>query len=533
MPPASTKRELQAKVDELRKELEEARETLRAITHGEADAIMVYGPEGDRVFTLRDAQQPYRVLVETIAEGAVTLTADGDILYANRSFAQIVDTPLEKVIGSSLMNYIAPSDVEALRRLLKAGLTARDKAELTVATPAGKSVPVYFSVSPSEMNSVRGICLVATDLSAQKRAERVILESINDAFCSFDPEFRLTFANSEAERMFGRDRQELIGQSLWDLPGTLGTSLEREFRRVMSERAPVTFEYFSRYSNHWFEIKVCPTADGGVTESVRDITERKQAEEEVRRLNVELEQRVRRRTAELEAANQEMEAFTYSVSHDLRGPLCAVSGFSELLLSGYHDALGADGEHQLQRILEAVNRMTQLTEGLLELSRTGRAAMTSEEVDLSAVARSVAERLTFSAPERNVQFEIEDGLAAWGDPRLLQAALENLIGNAWKFTAKRADARIEFGRSAGETGSPVYFVRDNGVGFAMAYADKLFAPFHRLHREEDFPGSGIGLTVVQRIIRRHGGRIWAEAAVNEGATFWFTLPDRHGETNEG
>ncbi len=368
---------------------------------------------------------------------------------------------------------------------------------------------------------------------ARETLRAIILESINDAFCSFDREFRFTFANSEAERLLGRDRQELIGQCLWDLPGTKGTSLEREFRRVMAERAPVTFEYLSPYPNRWFEIRVCPTSDGGITGSFRDVTERKRAEEETERLNAELEQRVRRQTAELEAAHQEMEAFTYSVSHDLRGPLHVISGFSQLLLDGCQDTLDAKGRHQLQRVVESAHRMEQLIEGLLEISRVGRLAMTPEEVDLSTVARGLAEELTSSAPGRNVRFEIEEGLAAWGDPRLLRDALENLIGNAWKFTTKRADAQIEFGRRAGETGPPAYFVRDNGAGFAMAQADKLFAPFHRLHREEDFPGSGIGLAVVQGIIRRHGGRIWAEAAVNEGVTFWFTLPGRHGETNEG
>ena len=521
----STRRDLLTKVDGLQIELEEARETLQAIIRGEADSIMVYGPEGARVFTLRDAHHPYRVLVETMNEGAVTLTADADILYSNSSFARIVDAPLEKVLGSSLLDYIAPADAAPLRALLKNGLERQAKAELQVVTSAGRFVPVYFSVSPTALETAPGICLVATDLSAQRQAERVILESINEAFCSFDPGFRFTFANSEAERMFGRQRHELIGESLWEWPDTKDTSLESQLRRVMKDRAPLTFEYFYPSWKRWFEIKACPTSDGGITGSFRDISTRKRAEEEVHRLNLELEQRVQARTFELMAANQELEAFSYSVSHDLRAPLRVIDGFSRTLVENHLGQLNPEGQHRLQCIQEATHRMRQLIECLLELSHAGRTAMNVQEVDLSAAVARIAEELNFSSPERNARFAIADGLKTRGDSRLLRVALENLIRNAWKFTSKHPEARIEFGLCTDEAGSPAYFVRDNGAGFDMRYADKLFGVFQRLHSQAEYEGSGVGLAIAQRIVQRHGGRIWAEAKPDEGAMFYFTIGD--------
>lgn len=235
-----------------------------------------------------------------------------------------------------------------------------------------------------------------------------------------------------------------------------------------------------------------------------------------------LAQRVAERTAELQAANRELEAFAYSVSHDLRAPLRALEGFSIALLSRYQGQLDEQGQHYLNRIRAATQRMDQLINDLLTLSHVSRYEMTRQTVDLSTLAREIAAELRAQDPHRQVEFTIADGMAAHGDAHLLRIALENLLGNAWKFTAPRSPAHIQVGM-ADRAGERVYFVRDNGVGFDMAYADKLFAPFQRLHSLHEFPGTGIGLATVQRIIARHGGRVWAEAKVDGGATFYFML----------
>jgi PAS domain S-box-containing protein len=266
-------------------------------------------------------------------------------------------------------------------------------------------------------------------------------------------------------------------------------------------------------------------ADGRVvrmTGSCADATEQKKAEAEIRSLNSELEARVAERTQQLQAANRELEAFSYAVSHDLRAPLRSIDGFSAILLEDYTDKLDEPGVGYLRRVRAATLRMSQLIDDILLLSRVTRSELHGERIDLTLIATEVAEGLRASAPSRLVTFEIAPGVVAQGDARLLRAALENLLGNAWKFTSHHTTARIEFGVLQ-EDGVPVYFVRDDGVGFDMRFRNELFRPFTRLHGSDGFEGTGVGLATVQRIIQRHGGRIWAEGAEERGATFYFTL----------
>jgi len=235
-----------------------------------------------------------------------------------------------------------------------------------------------------------------------------------------------------------------------------------------------------------------------------------------------LEERVQTRTALLEAANKELEAFCYSVSHDLRAPLRSIRGFNEILLDIYGPQLDDRGREFLRRACDATDQMDRLIEDLLKLSRVSRAELRSEQIDLSGLATSIAQELKAGEPKREVEFVIAPGCLAQGDVRLVRLVMENLLRNAWKFTGKRTGARIEFGRAEGP--DLTFSVRDNGAGFDMAYADRLFGVFQRLHNTSEFPGTGVGLAIVQRIINRHGGRVWATGKVDGGATFYFTLP---------
>jgi light-regulated signal transduction histidine kinase (bacteriophytochrome) len=254
-----------------------------------------------------------------------------------------------------------------------------------------------------------------------------------------------------------------------------------------------------------------------------EIVERQQAEQRAQDLNKGLQQAI----IELKAVNKELETFSYSVSHDLRAPLRSIDGFSQALIEDCHDQLDESGHDHLRRIRTATQKMGQLIDDLLTLSRVIRSDMHREAVDLSRLASHICTVLQQSHPERQVEFNVQTGLITQGDTRLLQVVLENLLNNAWKFTAKRPQAKIDFGLLSSETVENIstytYFVRDDGVGFDMAYIDKLFSPFQRLHSVTEFPGNGIGLATVQRIVHRHGGQLRAEGALGQGATFYFTL----------
>lgn len=259
----------------------------------------------------------------------------------------------------------------------------------------------------------------------------------------------------------------------------------------------------------------------GAIETIQDITQQKQAELILKQDKEALAERVKERTAQLEEINQELEAFSYSVSHDLRAPLRHIDGFSRALFEDYENVLGEGGKHYLQRIRSGIENMSELIDALLKLSRITRTELSVEPVNLSTIASAVFAEHVVNEPDRQVQFQCADDLMIDGDPRLMRVVMENLLDNAWKFTARVNPASIELGRCPDRP--EVYFIRDNGAGFDPSYASKLFGAFQRLHSTTEFPGTGIGLATVSRILHRHGGRIWAEGAVGKGATFYFTL----------
>lgn len=337
-----------------------------------------------------------------------------------------------------------------------------------------------------------------------------------------DPDLRYLVVDGPLVVELGFSPRAMEGQLLGDiLPDDLRDLAEARFRKALAG-ASDNYETAIRGRVVWASYTPMLDDAGNIAGAMLlslDVTERRGVEEEVRRLNTQLEQRVRERTAQLEAANRELESFSYSVSHDLRAPLRGIDGWSLALLEDFGDRMEGDARQCLERVRSETQRMGMLIDDLIELSRVSSRPLDVHMVDLSRAAQTIAERLLESNPERRLEIMVQPGLQTVGDTRLLEIALTNLLGNAVKFTSRRDDARIEFGRNA----RGVFYVRDNGVGFDMTYSQTLFGPFQRLHKASEFPGTGIGLATVRRVIHRLGGEVWAQAEVDRGAEFFFTI----------
>jgi PAS domain S-box-containing protein len=368
---------------------------------------------------------------------------------------------------------------------------------------------------------------------------RTLIEQSPLSIEIFTPDGRRREVNRAWEQMWSISSVDSLDYNILNdkLLRTKGVEIyfQKALKGEVTTLSPILYEHSVTSSQNairidspkWIRGLIYPVKDevGKVKEVVllqEDVTEIKQAQEEIIQLNNQLEQRVIERTAQLEAANLELEAFSYSVSHDLRAPLRSIDGFSQALLEEYAQHLDVMGQDYLTRVCKATKRMGELIEDLLYLSRVTRSEICCEPTNLSAIAMTIAEELQATNRERQVEFVIEPELVANADKKLMRIVLENLIGNAWKYTSKLLRTTIEFGRVESQD-SRAYFVRDNGAGFDMAYANKLFGAFQRLHSATEFEGTGIGLATVQRIIHRHGGRIWAQGDVGQGAVFYFTL----------
>ena len=413
----------------------------------------------------------------------------------------------------------------------------------------GSLLDVALTISPISdvAGDIVALAIIAHDISRRVRAERELRESEEKFAAAFraSPDLmdmttlsdgKLLEVNEGFTQLLGYTRAEALGKTTLELLIWADPADRAAFVAGLEESGQTSGLDVTLRRKDGALIACVASArtmelhgETRVLTVIHDITARKRAEREIRELNVELELRVEERTRELAAANRELESFSYSVSHDLRAPLRVLDGFSQALLEDCGDTLDKTGKDYLRRIRAGAQHMGELIDALLDLSRINRRELTLEDVDVSALVRKIAGELLAAEPERSVEFVVADGLVARADGALLEVALGNLLSNAWKFTSKRATARIEVGclRTDAETS---YFVRDDGVGFDPAYGGKLFTPFQRLHAIDEFAGTGIGLATVQRVVSRHGGRCWAEGHVGKGATFYFTLP---GTTVQG
>ena len=532
----------------------------------------VSNPEQIRAKTSRSEQE----LTDFFEHGAVGLHwvgPEGHILRANQAELALLGYSREEYVGQHIANFhVDPEVIEDILRRLGANETLHNyEARLRCKDGSTKHVLIDSNVLWEDGQFVHTRCFTR-DISTAKQQEeehrrreealsqstrlkQAILDSANYTIISTDPQGLILTFNAAAQRWLGYSAEEVVGkvtpaiihdldqivQRAEILSRELGTRIEPGFEVFVAKArqgiADETEWTYIRKDGSRFPVLLSITAlydeqgeltgflgiGSDITQEKRLEEERKQAEEEIRTLNAELEDRVAKRTMQLEAANKELEAFSYSVSHDLRSPLRSIDGFSQVLLEDYREQLDDEGKDYLQRIRAAAQRMAQLIDDLLNLSRVTRSDMHRERVNLSALAETITIELQQGQPDQAVECVIAPGLIADGDTHLLRIVLENLFSNAWKFTSRHPQAHIEFGSIRQPDGRLAYFVRDDGAGFDMAYADKLFGAFQRLHGMTEFPGTGIGLATVQRIIQRHGGRIWAEAAPEKGATFYFTL----------
>jgi PAS domain S-box-containing protein len=475
-------------------------------------------------------------------------------LRINKRLAEINGVPAKDHIGRTpweVVPELAGQAEALLRQIIETGepiLNVEIKGETPAQPGVLRTWLEHWLPLKDTTGKLIGVNVVAEEITERKRAEEALRESrakLQAAFASMteaifiaDADGRLTDFNDEFVRYHRfRDRAE-CSKTVADCPDYLDAFFEdgtpaplemwampRALRGEMASNVEYKLRRKDTGETWWGSYSFAPIKDkdgriiGGIVAG-REITERKRAEEEIKTLNEDL----RRRTVEFEIANKELEAFTYSVSHDLKAPLIVASGFCRRLSERCSENLDDKGSHYLQRIQESCQQMNLLIEDLLNLSKVTTSKIKLKIVDLSDLVKSVATQLKEIQPEREVSFIIEEGLTAKGDPSLLRIALENLLGNAWKFTSKSKRAKIEFGLMKTIRDEPTYFVRDNGSGFDMSMLDKLFKPFQRLHGDEEFSGTGVGLATVHRIITRHNGRIWAESAVGKGTTFFFTLP---------
>jgi len=501
------------------------------------------------------SEPPFGPAFEFAAIGMAVLGPDSRLLRANRALCEMLGYTQQELLQLPPHALSHPNDWqdEVLQRgRLLAGAASSYQCEHRLLHRDGHVVWSQLTCSLARDTAGRAehFIVQVQDVSRAKTAEAALrdteeslrvsqrrlreqselLDQARDAIVVHDLDRTIRYWNKGAERMFGFSREQAVGQTFESLMGR-GATLSPPAAAELLATGEWVGELDCVDAQHRMivvERRCTVMRDaGGESTAVlavnTDVTERHRAEKEIVLLNNVLEQRIRKRTAELEESNEDLRDFAYSLAHDLRAPLASIDGFSAQLEVRLAQQLDDKARHYLKRVRAGVKLMADLTDALLALADLSNTQLLHQNVDLSAVARSIIDRLREQDPERQVDVVVEDTPRAQGDIRLLTDVMENLLGNAWKFTSRTARAQIVFGGQSWPNGSYLYHVKDNGAGFDPAYAYKLFGPFQRLHTASEFEGTGIGLAMVRKIVSRHGGRVWAESLPGEGASFYFTL----------
>lgn len=565
--------ELETEIAELKARLWEAEEIVAAIRNGEVDAVVVGTNAPSAVYTFFGADHPYRVLVEGMREGAVTIARDGTILYANPSFGRIVGRSLSSIFGSSFGGYVAPNDASMFQAFLQQ--EREGKAEVSLVNADGTKVPVYLSRSAADLVGTHGIAMVVTDLAEQKRNEEIvasgrlanlILDQATEAIVVCDASGRITRANRKAASLAGCN--PLLQQFTEAFPLVISdqqTDREPEDHDVEGMIGIAEVARGERTAEIWEA--TLPNAGGhpiflqlsggplrsdddvlGAVIVMADITLARNSAESLRKsearlrsLNATLEERVTSRTRELEDANyllsqknRELQEFAYVASHDLQEPLRKVQTFASLLRSEYGDALDEEAQGFFERMEDAAQRMSKLISDLLSLSRITTRGKRFEPVDLNEVLKHVLEDLEVLLDEKGATVEVDSLPLIVADPTQMRQLFQNLISNAVLFQEPPScpSVRVINGAESNANVCTVH-VEDNGIGFDPQYVDRIFTPFQRLHGRSTYPGTGMGLAICHRIVERHGGSIHAASSIGQGSVFSVTMPLHQQEERDG